>query len=68
MVVVKECSLLGFLRKQLPDFCVVRAITMIFTKKPCKQDLINSLDFNDDSQQFEKTSAINENIFENLLI
>ena len=41
---------------------------MIFTKKPCKQDLINSLDFNDDSQQFEKTSAINENIFENLLI
>ena len=69
MVVVKECSLLGFLRKQLPDFCVSKPPPWSSEKSPVSKiwfNTFNSVVLIDDIQQFEKTSAINENIFENL--
>ena len=50
-------------------FLCFQASTMIFKKRPVSKiwfNTFNSVVLIDDSQQFEKTSAINENIFENL--
>ena len=50
-------------------FLCFQASTMIFKKSPVSKiwfNTFNSVVLIDDSQQFGKTSAINENIFENL--